>query len=69
MSDHRQRQRHGVTKGLVEGAGGLIVGSALVLFLRQLLRPRRAVGGRGRGLDRGPAAARQTTEGAPPGGA
>jgi hypothetical protein len=41
MSDfgQRQRQRHGVTKKLVEGIGGLIVGAAAVLLLRQWLGP------------------------------
>jgi len=42
MPDHRQRQRqrHGVTKNLAEGVGGLLVGSALVLLVRELLRGR-----------------------------
>lgn len=40
MSD--ARQRHGVHKNLVEGVGGVLVGAALVLLLRQLLT-RRAV--------------------------
>jgi hypothetical protein len=34
-----QRQRHGVTKNLVEGLGGVIVGAAAVLLLRRWLRP------------------------------
>lgn len=42
MSDHRQRQRHGVTKHLVEGVGGFLVGSALVLLARRLLGSRPA---------------------------
>lgn len=35
-----QRQRHGVKKKLVEGAGGLLVGAALVVFLRGLVKQR-----------------------------
>jgi hypothetical protein len=38
MSNGQQRQRHGVTKNLVEGLGGLIVGAAAVLLLRQWLK-------------------------------
>jgi len=41
MPDQRQRQRHGVAKNLAEGVGGLIVGSALVLLVRGLLRGRK----------------------------
>lgn len=40
MIDGHQRQRHGVTKNLVEGVGGLLVGAAAVLLLRAWLRPR-----------------------------
>jgi hypothetical protein len=36
-----QRQRHGVRKKLVEGAGGLVVGAALVVLLRGLSKNRR----------------------------
>lgn len=39
MTDGPQRQRHGVTKNLVEGLGGLLVGAAAVLLLRAWLRP------------------------------
>ena len=42
MSDGRQRQRHGATKHLSEGIGGLVVGAAAVLLLRGWLRRRRA---------------------------
>lgn len=35
-----QRQRHGVTKKLVEGVGGVLTGAALVLLLRQLFKDR-----------------------------
>jgi len=42
MSSGPQRQRHGVTKNLVEGAGGLLVGAAVVLLLRGWLSRRRA---------------------------
>lgn len=34
----QQRQRHGVTKNLVEGIGGVVVGIALVLFARSYQR-------------------------------
>lgn len=40
MSNGRQRQRHGVTKHLAEGIGGLLVGAAAVLLLRQWLNRR-----------------------------
>ena len=40
-----QRQRHGVKKKLVEGAGGLLVGAALVVFLRGLVKQRQAAQG------------------------
>ncbi len=41
MSSHqRQRQRHGVTKHLVEGLGGALTGAALVVFLRSWWRHR-----------------------------
>lgn len=46
MSDRRfpgqgpQRQRHGVKKKLVEGAGGFVFGAALVVFLRRLAKHR-----------------------------
>ncbi len=43
MSSGPQRQRHGVTKHLVAGAGGLLVGAAVVLLLRGWLSRRRAV--------------------------
>ena len=42
MFDGPQRQRHGVTKHLVEGDGGLVVGVAAVLLLRGWLSGRRA---------------------------
>lgn len=35
-----QRQRHGVQKKLVEGAGGVLVGVALVLLARGLMKRR-----------------------------
>lgn len=41
MRDQPQRQRHGAKKKIAEGIGGLIVGSALVLLLRQLARDRK----------------------------
>ena len=44
MSDGRQRQRHGVAKNLAEGIGGLVVGAALVVLARSLLRQRRGGG-------------------------
>ena len=40
MTYGRQRQRHGVTKNLVEGVGGFIVGAALVVFISNLLKKR-----------------------------
>lgn len=43
MSDGRQRQRHGVTKNLVEGIGGLLFGAAAVLLLREWLSRRGAI--------------------------
>lgn len=36
-----QHQRHGVTKNLVEGIGGVVVGAAAVLLLRSLFKSRR----------------------------
>lgn len=42
MIDGRQRQRHGVSKNLVEGISGLLVGAAAVLLLRAWLSPRTA---------------------------
>lgn len=42
MIDGRQRQRHGVSKNLAEGIGGLLVGAAAVLLLRAWVRPRAA---------------------------
>ncbi|MBK1647196.1 carbon monoxide dehydrogenase [Rhabdochromatium marinum] len=39
-----QRQRHGVKKKLVEGAGGLLIGAALVVFLRGLVKQRQSQG-------------------------
>ena len=42
MNDGRQRQRHGVHKNLAEGIGGVLVGAALVLLLRQLLARRQS---------------------------
>lgn len=36
----QQQHRHGVTKKLVEGAGGFLAGAALVLFLRGLAKRR-----------------------------
>ncbi|WP_200235244.1 carbon monoxide dehydrogenase [Thiohalocapsa halophila] len=44
MSEGRQRQRHGVAKNLAEGIGGLVVGAALVVLARSLLRERRRGG-------------------------
>lgn len=41
MSQGRQRQRHGVAKNLAEGVGGLVVGAALVVLTRRLLRQHR----------------------------
>lgn len=38
MHDRGHRHRHGVHKKLVEGAGGILTGIALVLLLRGLLR-------------------------------
>lgn len=35
-----QRQRHGVTKNLAEGIGGLVVGAALVVLASQWLKRR-----------------------------
>jgi hypothetical protein len=40
MNAGQQRQRHGVTKNLVEGVGGFVVGAALVLLLRGLHKQR-----------------------------
>ncbi len=41
MADHgRQRQRHGPTKNLVEGVGGLIVGAAVAILIGELLKKR-----------------------------
>ncbi|WP_242513572.1 carbon monoxide dehydrogenase [Halochromatium salexigens] len=39
-----QRQRHGVTKNLVEGVGGVIVGAALVVFASQWFKRRQQRG-------------------------
>lgn len=39
-----QRQRHGVTKNLVEGVGGVIVGAALVVFASQWFKRRQQPG-------------------------
>ncbi len=39
-SSSQQRQRHGVRKKIVEGIGGVLVGAALVLFLRGLTKRR-----------------------------
>jgi hypothetical protein len=33
-----QRQRHGVAKNLAEGMGGLVVGAAIVVLARDILR-------------------------------
>ncbi len=41
MSEQRQRQRQGARKHLAAGIGGLVVGTALVLFLRNRMRSRR----------------------------
>lgn len=57
MPDFGQRQRHGVTKKLVEGIGGLIVGAAAVLLLRQWLRPVPAGPGRAKTQAQTPALA------------
>jgi hypothetical protein len=38
----RQRQRHGVAKNLAEGIGGLVVGAALVVLIRGMLKQRAA---------------------------
>jgi hypothetical protein len=35
-----QRQRHGVTKNLAEGVGGVVVGAALVVLVGQWLKRR-----------------------------
>ena len=35
-----QRQRHGVTRNLVDGIGGLVVGAAVVLLAAQWLKRR-----------------------------
>jgi len=41
MGDYgKQRQRHGVTKNLVEGIGGAIVGAALVILIGTLREKR-----------------------------
>jgi hypothetical protein len=40
MSSQPKRQRHGVHKHLAEGIGGLLIGAALVLFARSLLKKR-----------------------------
>lgn len=40
MSDRRGGYRHGVHKKLAEGIGGVLVGAALVLLVRGLLRKR-----------------------------
>jgi hypothetical protein len=40
MTNGHQRQRHGVTKNLAEGIGGVLVGAAAVLVLRGWLGPR-----------------------------
>jgi hypothetical protein len=37
-----QRHQHGVNKHLVEGIGGVLVGAALVLLLRGLVKRRAA---------------------------
>lgn len=42
MIDGPKRQRHGVSKNLIEGIGGLLVGAAAVLLLRAWLSPRTA---------------------------
>lgn len=42
MSSFGHQHHHGVRKNLVEGIGGLIVGAAAVLLLRQWLATRRA---------------------------
>jgi hypothetical protein len=42
MPEGWQRQRHGVSKNLVEGIGGALIGAAAVLLLRQWLRPAKA---------------------------
>jgi hypothetical protein len=55
MPDFGQRQRHGVTKKLVEGIGGLIVGAAAVLLLRQWLGPATAGAGRAKPRVQAPA--------------
>lgn len=38
----RQRHQHGVKKKLVEGIGGVLIGAALVLFVRGLVKRRAA---------------------------
>ncbi len=40
MQNGRQRQRHGVTKNLLEGLAGVLVGAAAVLFLTSRARQR-----------------------------
>ncbi|MCK7578980.1 MAG: carbon monoxide dehydrogenase [Chromatiales bacterium] len=43
MSQHSpQRHQHGVRKKLVEGVGGVLVGAALVLLMRGLVKRRNA---------------------------
>lgn len=39
MPDFGQHQRHGGTRHLAQGIGGLVVGAAAVLLLRHWLRP------------------------------
>ncbi|AFL73347.1 hypothetical protein [Thiocystis violascens] len=41
-SSSQQRHRHGVTKNLVEGIGGVLVGAALVLLMRGIVKRRAA---------------------------
>ena len=42
MGAGRQRQRHGVAKNLTEGVGGWVVGAALVVLIREVLKKRSA---------------------------
>ncbi|EXJ16461.1 hypothetical protein [Imhoffiella purpurea] len=41
-SSSQQRHQHGVRKNLVEGVGGVLVGAALVLLMRGIVKRRAA---------------------------
>lgn len=66
MSEGRQRQRHGVAKNLAEGVGGLVVGAALVVLTRSLLRQRRGVGATPEALPRAADPSASATPGSAP---